>query len=39
MAKLSFPGGSNVAEKRAAEQAKRKGFKKPGAAPSKGKLK
>ena len=39
MKKLSFPGGSNVAEKRAAEQTKTKGFKKAGAAPSKGKLK
>jgi hypothetical protein len=39
MAKLSFPSGTNVADKRAAEQAKSKGFKKAGAAPSKGKLK
>ena len=39
MKKLTFPGGTNVAEKRAIEQAKLKGFKKPGAAPSKGKLK
>ena len=39
MAKLSFPGGTNVAEKRAKELAKLKGFKKSGAAPSKGKLK
>lgn len=39
MAKLSFPGGTNVAERRAAEQAKQKGFKKSGAAPSAGKLK
>jgi len=39
MAKLSFPGGANVAEKRAKEQARLKGFRKPGAAPSTGKLK
>ena len=39
MKKLSFPSGTNVADKRAAEQAKIKGFKKPGAAPSKGTLK
>jgi hypothetical protein len=28
--KLSFPGGSNVGEKRIAEGDKMKGFKKPG---------
>ena len=39
MAKLRFPGGTNVADKRAAEQATLKGFTKPGAAPSKGTLK
>ncbi len=39
MAKISFPGGTNAAEKRAKEQAKHKGFKKGGAGPSKGKLK
>jgi hypothetical protein len=38
MKKLTFPGGTNVATQRASEQARLKGFKKPGAAPSAGSL-
>ena len=36
MAKLSFPGGTNVAKRRAQEQARLKQIKRSGAAPGAG---